>query len=85
MNSFFDSTKSAKQFEKGVLGIRQLLEKKEGLFRMKMMGKRVNYAGRSVIAPDPYLETYEVGIPIFMAKRLTYPENVNDLNIARLR
>lgn len=27
-------------------GIRQLLERKEGLFRMHMMGKRVNYAAR---------------------------------------
>ena len=52
---------------------------------MKMMGKRVNYAGRSVIAPDPYLETYEVGIPVFMAKRLTFPEKVNYNNIAYLR
>ena len=27
-------------------GVRQLLERKEGLFRMHMMGKRVNYAAR---------------------------------------
>ena len=38
-------------------GIRQLLEKIEGMFRMKMMGKRVNYGGRSVISPDPYITT----------------------------
>ncbi len=36
-------------------GIRQTLEKKEGLFRKHMMGKRVNYAARSVISPDPYI------------------------------
>jgi DNA-directed RNA polymerase I subunit RPA1 len=35
--------------------VRQQLEKKEGLFRMNMMGKRVNYAARSVISPDPYI------------------------------
>jgi len=57
-----------------------LLEKKEGLFRMKMMGKRVNYAARSVISPDPNLDTNEVGVPLFMAKRLTFPENVNETN-----
>ena len=34
-------------------GIRQQLEKKEGLFRKNMMGKRVNFACRSVISPDP--------------------------------
>ena len=34
-------------------GVRQVLEKKEGLFRKNMMGKRVNFAARSVISPDP--------------------------------
>ena len=42
-------------------GIRQLLERKEGLFRKHMMGKRVNYCCRSVISPDPYLGTNEIG------------------------
>lgn len=42
-------------------GVRQLLERKEGLFRMNMMGKRLNYAARSVISPDPYLRTDQVG------------------------
>jgi hypothetical protein len=42
--------------------VRQLLEKKEGLFRKHMMGKRVNYAARSVISPDPYIETNEIGV-----------------------
>ena len=36
-----------------------MLERKEGLFRMHMMGKRVNYAARSVISPDPLLATNE--------------------------
>ena len=44
-------------------GIRQLLEKKHGLFRMHMMGKRVNFAARSVISPDPFIHTKEVGVP----------------------
>lgn len=55
-------------------GICQLLEKKEGLFRQKLMGKRVNYACRSVISPDPYLAVNEIGIPPYFALRLTYPE-----------
>lgn len=49
-------------------------QKKEGLFRQNIMGKRVNYAGRSVISPDPYLQTNEIGIPSIFAKKLTYPE-----------
>lgn len=52
-----DSTKSSRISDKDFKGVRQVLEKKEGLFRMKMMGKRVNYAARSVISPDPSLNT----------------------------
>jgi DNA-directed RNA polymerase I subunit RPA1 len=48
---------------------------------MKMMGKRVNYAARSVISPDPSLNTDEVGLPLFMAKKLTFAEHVNEYNI----
>ncbi|CAF1282109.1 unnamed protein product [Rotaria sordida] len=40
-------------------GILKVIEKKEGLFRMYMMGKPVNYAGRSVISPDPFIAIYE--------------------------
>lgn len=54
----------------GMLGIKQLLEKKEGLFRMNMMGKRVNYAARSVISPDVNLATNEIGIPQEFARTL---------------
>jgi DNA-directed RNA polymerase I subunit RPA1 len=61
-------------------GIRQLLEKKEGLFRQNMMGKRVNYACRSVISPDPYIAVNEIGIPPYFAVRLTYPE-VSELTV----
>uniref|UniRef100_A0A2P2KYW8 DNA-directed RNA polymerase subunit n=1 Tax=Rhizophora mucronata TaxID=61149 RepID=A0A2P2KYW8_RHIMU len=66
-------------------GIFQLLEKKEGLFRQKMMGKRVNYACRSVISPDPYLGVNEIGIPLCFLDKLTYPERVTPWNIGKLR
>lgn len=52
---------------------------------MKMMGKRVNYIARSVISPDPNLNTNEVGVPLFMAKKLTFPEPVNEYNVKMLR
>lgn len=61
-------------------GIKQKLEKKEGLFRKNMMGKRVNYAARSVISPDPNIETSEIGVPPVFAKKLTYPEPVTSHN-----
>ncbi|VDP89884.1 unnamed protein product [Echinostoma caproni] len=66
-------------------GLRQRLEKKEGLFRMHMMGKRVNYACRSVISPDPNLDVTEVGVPLFFARKLTFPVPVTKFNLDRLR
>ena len=66
-------------------GIKQRLEKKEGLFRKNMMGKRVNFAARTVISPDPNIETNEIGVPPVFALKLTYPEPVNDHNYAELR
>ena len=66
-------------------GIKQQLEKKEGLFRKHMMGKRVNFAARSVISPDPNIATNEIGIPVRFASKLTYPEPVTAHNVAKLR
>ncbi|KAG1672823.1 hypothetical protein FOA52_004627 [Chlamydomonas sp. UWO 241] len=67
------------------VGIRQVLEKKEGLFRKNMMGKRVNFAARSVISPDPYIGAGEIGVPPYFAKRLSFPERVTPWNVERLR
>ena len=63
-------------------GVRQGLEKKEGLFRKNMMGKRVNFAARSVISPDPYIATGEIGIPPYFALRLSFPERVTPWNVS---
>ena len=51
---------------------------------MKMMGKRVNFGGRSVISPDPMITTDQIGVPVFMAKKLTFPESVAAINVVRL-
>ena len=69
----------------GGAGIKQQLEKKEGLFRKHMMGKRVNFAARSVISPDPNIATNEIGVPVRFASKLTYPEPVTPHNVAMLR
>ncbi|XP_014559695.1 hypothetical protein COCVIDRAFT_91322 [Bipolaris victoriae FI3] len=66
-------------------GIKQGLEKKEGLFRKNMMGKRVNFAARSVISPDPNIETNEIGVPPVFAVKLTYPEPVTNHNFYDLK
>ncbi|XP_022315529.2 DNA-directed RNA polymerase I subunit RPA1-like [Crassostrea virginica] len=68
-----------------ITGVKQILEKKEGLFRKNMMGKRVNFAARSVISPDPCISTCEIGIPEVFAKKLTFPQPVTPWNVHELR
>ncbi|XP_058730735.1 DNA-directed RNA polymerase I subunit 1 [Vicia villosa] len=85
VNLLFDNKTASKSQKTMTTGICQLLEKKEGIFRQKMMGKRVNFACRSVISPDPYLAVNEIGIPPYFALRLTYPERVTPWNVVKLR
>ena len=66
-------------------GFKQLIERKQGLFRMHMMGKRVNFAARTVITPDPNISIDEVGLPDVFAKVLTYREPVTPYNVDMLR
>ena len=88
VNSLIDSSHNPIQGAAGRQnedGIKQKLEKKEGLFRKNMMGKRVNFAARSVISPDPNIETNEIGVPPVFAKKLTYPEPVTNHNFYELK
>ena len=88
VNSLFDSDKKPTRTWSGQEkpeGIKQKLEKKEGLFRKNMMGKRVNFAARSVISPDPNIETNEIGVPPVFAKKLTYPEPVTSHNFYEMK
>ena len=85
VNRLMDATKADRIQDRVGIGIRQQLEKKQGLFRMNMMGKRVNYAARSVISPDPYLGTGEIGVPPVFAKTLTFPELVTPHNVELMR
>ena len=52
---------------------------------MHMMGKRVNHCCRSVISPDPFLGTNEIGIPVRFAKILSYPVPVTPWNVRLMR
>ena len=61
------------------------IKSKEGRFRHNLAGKRVNYAARTVISPDPKLEINEVGVPLSVAMELTIPERVTEWNIKRLK
>lgn len=84
VNEVIDNPPSASGPQKDQ-GIKQVLEKKEGLFRMNMMGKRVNFAARSVISPDPNIETNEIGVPLVFARKLTFPEPVREGNLAQMQ
>ncbi|XP_054850998.1 DNA-directed RNA polymerase I subunit RPA1 [Eublepharis macularius] len=84
VNILFDSDMDKLMSEK-FPGVRQILERKEGLFRKHMMGKRVDYAARSVICPDMYIGTNEIGIPMVFATKLTYPQPVTPWNVHELR
>jgi len=70
---------------KPLRGFVQRLKGKQGRFRGNLSGKRVDFSARTVISPDPNLRIDEVGVPIHIAKTMTYPEVVNKHNIAMLR
>ena len=83
ITNYIDSAKSTNRDQPP--GIKQLLEKKEGLFRKHMMGKRVDFCCRSVISPDPFLASGEIGLPVKFARGLDYPEPVTPHNVDYLR
>ena len=65
--------------------ITERIKGKEGRIRKNIAGKRVNYSGRTVISPDPYININEVGIPYEIARVVTVAETVNDININKLK
>jgi DNA-directed RNA polymerase subunit beta' len=50
-----------------------MLKGKQGRFRQNLLGKRVDYSGRSVIVSGPYLKLYQCGLPKLMALELFKP------------
>lgn len=53
--------------------IADALTGKKGRFRQNLLGKRVDYSGRSVIVVGPELKMHQVGIPREMATKLFEP------------
>jgi len=49
------------------------LKGKQGRFRQNLLGKRVDYSGRSVIVVDPHLQLHQCGLPSTMALELFKP------------
>lgn len=50
-----------------------IIKGKKGRFRQNLLGKRVDYSGRSVISVGPYLQLHQCGLPRQMAKELFRP------------
>ncbi|TRY75843.1 hypothetical protein TCAL_12658 [Tigriopus californicus] len=74
--------KAPKKFTRGFI---QRLKGKQGRFRGNLSGKRVDFSSRTVISPDPNLRIEQVGVPIHVAKILTYPQKVHAANIELMR
>lgn len=65
--------------------ITERIKGKEGRIRQNLAGKRVNYSGRTVVSPDPFIKINEVGIPFEIAKIITVSESVTTLNLEAMK
>jgi len=77
VDSLFDNTRrvSAVKTEgnRPLKSLSDMLKGKQGRFRQNLLGKRVDYSGRSVIVVGPNLKLHECGIPKNMAAELFKP------------
>ena len=77
VDALFDNTKR-KRAVKGasnrpLKSLSDLLKGKQGRFRLNLLGKRVDYSGRSVIVVGPELKLWQCGLPTKMALELFKP------------
>ena len=77
VDSLFDNGHKARpmvsQNRRPLKSLSDSLRGKSGRFRMNMLGKRVDYSGRSVIVSGPTLKLHQVGLPKTMALDLFKP------------
>jgi DNA-directed RNA polymerase II subunit RPB1 len=83
-NDNLGTLKSQQKSGKPTKSLAERLEGKEGRIRANLMGKRADYSGRGVIGSDPYIDLDEVGVPLRIARNLTYREIVTPNNIGFL-
>lgn len=72
LKSFFIKSTNIHQNRKS---IKDLIDRKEGIIRGNIMGKRVNFSARTVIGPDPSLNIDEIGIPLSISQNMTTKTN----------
>ena len=76
VDSLFDNSRKANAFKADSRPLKSLsdsLKGKQGRFRQNLLGKRVDYSGRSVIVVGPELRLNECGLPKDMASELFKP------------
>ena len=85
-NMFDNTAGNAKQTPNGraYKGFKERIAGKKGVIRSNLLGKRVDFSGRTVISPDTSLEIDQIGIPQQIADNLTFPEIVSHANKERL-
>jgi DNA-directed RNA polymerase II subunit RPB1 len=80
--TFFDQHKVS---YKRLKGIRERIKGKEGRVRGNLMGKRVDFSARSVISADPNLQVDQLGVPPFVAEKMSIPQTVTPLSVMDLQ
>ena len=77
VDSLFDNSRKANSVKtesnRALKSLSDSLKGKQGRFRQNLLGKRVDYSGRSVIVVGPKLKIYECGLPFEMAIELFLP------------
>jgi len=77
VDSLFDNTRKVNAVRsdsnRALKSLSDMLKGKQGRFRQNLLGKRVDYSGRSVIVVGPTLKLYECGLPKSMAAELFKP------------
>jgi DNA-directed RNA polymerase subunit beta' len=83
VDALFDNTKVSKPVRgagnRPLKSLADMLRGKEGRFRQNLLGKRVDYSGRSVIVVNPKLKLHQCSIPKRMALELFKPFVINKL------
>jgi DNA-directed RNA polymerase subunit beta' len=77
VDSLFDNTRKVNAVRsdsnRALKSLSDMLKGKQGRFRQNLLGKRVDYSGRSVIVVGPTLKLHECGLPKDMAAELFKP------------
>lgn len=84
-NDIVGVPRSLQKNKKPTKSLSERLKGKEGRVRGNLMGKRVEMSGRTVITSDPNIGLNEIGVPLMIAKNLTYPEIVTKQNLAYMQ